>query len=924
MTYCTRCGEPAIGYGVYCASCGAQIVHPNLAEGSAEPERPTQDAPGRDLARPDAQAQTVYVPWRAWMWPPGQLRRSVIAGLGTFASSVVLSGVLATILLLAVLSAISAIFGGIGGQSAATAPDSSNLGDLLRVYVPFSAYLFFASHLGPLDASGLGGATYSVVGIGSLTIALSAVLIPFFVQRRAERKLPISTAGTAFLRGSFVGVPYLLGAVVLYVPSVVSIGPSALGLSLRPSPFGIVLAGLLAGLGGGLGGASVRVLKGGMASSAVRGAARATAGIALGVVVTTVIAATWFAITLATQSSSQSVSSSTVQTPSAALQHLGWAIAALVPYYLFNAIALIWSATLDGALFSASSLHPLLYAGPAIGAALGALQLRLRADRVEQVSYATCFALGTAAIGLATTPEIVNGASLLPNAWLGIAVAALMGAAAALAAPHVLTFAPVRAFASGGLAWALKPLLGLWPRDLDDHSPQSPVARIKPRPKATHPVRLHVGAMYAAIAIGLLILLSGGLLANSQLTNRFSPEAAALAYLSAQTEGDVNGMWALMTFNTKALSAPSPFLTRGALKAMLAVAGNRDLSAFNLAHSTREDDSDYSVTINFKRAGEPATADLHLQRDSTHANWLIYPYWRVVVVPSVVNITTYQPAGQLTLDGIDTGLSSTTGSIVVIPGLHRLDLAPTDIFAGDSRLIDASGDVDVAFDAHPSATTSAALAKAIGSYIAQCAQARSLNPSGCPNSASPIAGYRQSRIHWTPVGDPLVGNTVNSGAAMDSVVGSGAWQMHISFDYWSDSGSARVRRWDQDITGTFSVTLLWNGSEFVVTTQTGATLSATNGASSVPAPSITAVFSSVQVFGGSSWNVSGQYFTPRQTVEAFLHQSPYPGSAAALGLVVSPDGTFSGYFPLASHPGAATIEACDSAGLCATVPITAP
>jgi len=290
----------------------------------------------------------------------------------------------------------------------------------------------------------------------------------------------------------------------------------------------------------------------------------------------------------------------------------------------------------------------------------------------------------------------------------------------------------------------------------------------------------------------------------------------------------------------------------------------------------------------------------------------------------MIKITKYQHAGQLSLDGLVTGLSSETGSIAVIPGLHRLDLASTDIFASDSRVVDASVDTTVAFSAQLSSTAFGSLKQAIGVLFAQCARAQMLNPPGCPNAASPIAGYRQSRIQWTLVGDPVASMSVGAGDVIDSVIASGEWQMHVSFDYWSNSGSARVKRWDQDVTGTFSVALRWNGTDFAASTPTGTTVSATDGASSLPVPTITSVFTNVQVYGGPSWNVQGRYFTPRQTVEAFLYQPPYPWSAAALGLVVSPDGTFSGYFPLASHPGKATIKACDSANVCATVLVTTP
>lgn len=147
--------------------------------------------------------------------------------------------------------------------------------------------------------------------------------------------------------------------------------------------------------------------------------------------------------------------------------------------------------------------------------------------------------------------------------------------------------------------------------------------------------------------------------------------------------------------------------------------------------------------------------------------------------------------------------------------------------------------------------------------------------------------------------------------------------MHVAFDYWSNSSYARVKRWDQDLTGDFSDTLNWNGAGFDVASQAGATSAKTNGTSSVPPPSITA-----ERLGASfTWLVAGQYFTPGQRVEAFLYEppnSPSFSSADAPGVFVRMDGTFTGNFELASHPGPAMIKACDFTFTCATVTVSAP
>jgi hypothetical protein len=180
------------------------------------------------------------------------------------------------------------------------------------------------------------------------------------------------------------------------------------------------------------------------------------------------------------------------------------------------------------------------------------------------------------------------------------------------------------------------------------------------------------------------------------------------------------------------------------------------------------------------------------------------------------------------------------------------------------------------------------------------------------------------------VGDPFANVKLSSGDAAETVIASGDWQMHVSYDYWWDSGRRPIERWDEDISGNFTDTLHWNGSGFDITSYSGAMLAHTHGTSSVPKPSITAVAQYALANGGHAWQVLGQYFTPGDPVYVYLYD-PYDApvwiASYAPGSSVRSDGTFTisnwrldGTF----RHSTAMVKACDTSNVCATVQITAP
>lgn len=758
--------------------------------------------------------------------------RLAVGGVVSFIVTGGLSAILGTVLIFAAVSAISSLLGGSTAGVTSAAPTSqpaspSDITAALRSVLAFMGYTFFAGHFTPIEASGLGGATYSLVGVGSVTIAAVAMLVPFFFTRALEKAFPSPTLAGAVGRGLVIAAPYGILCLGLYFPSFVSIGSDQFGISLHPSGLGLVLPAVLVGVGGAMGAASVRAVLNPAASSATRGAARATLAIFVGVLATALIVAIWLTVEALTNQSanaSSAVSGAPLLPPTTttgnaaqltpAARNLGWSLLTLVPFYLGNVLSLIWSATLGGDLFSNSSWHPILYLGPIIGAVIGALQLRKQPDRIEQASFALCFSVATGAIAFLTTPAIVNGPALLHSAWTAVLVALVIGAVAAFVGPYLLVARPIAVISDRPpMTWVVKPLLGLWPGDAlrPQDFVQSPSRPPTALPRLTRP--------HAVGALVVVALTLGAIIGNAQLSARYSPEATAIAYLQAISRGDADTVWSMVSYEGGSATS-SPLLSKAALRRMLSYSANTSLSAIRVSDSARDDDSHYTVGLSLTKDGQPTTMRLHLRRDASRSNLVIYPSWRVVIAPTNIQITSFKHAGTIYVDDFQVGLSDGGGLIAVIPGQHNVALAPTDIFEGNSQVVDASNDASATFTATLTAQATTAVAKSIGDLFARCAASQQLSPPNCPNSTYGLGDHR-SGVHWSLVGDPTSGMQLTIGNAEDTIAASGQWKMHVAYNYWYDFDASYVQNWDEDVSGYFDDTLHWNGGGFDITNQSG-------------------------------------------------------------------------------------------------------
>jgi hypothetical protein len=742
--------------------------------------------------------------------------RILVAGLVTYLTTAGMSLILAMIL---VFVAITALATALGGTSLGSMPSQSataqqlsvsDLETLLRTLISFTGYTFFASHITPIEASALGGATYGVIGIGSATITLFAILLPFVLARRTERTTPSPSTTAAAARGFAIAVPYWVGALALYLASFISVGTSQLGVSIHPSGLALLIPAVLVGVGGALGAASIRPPVDSLPKSVVAGLARASIAIVVGIVATVLIVVVVYAVQSATGASSPSTTGSIPSSPAA--RDLGWGLLALVPFYIFNAAGVIWSAALGGLLFKDTVWSVVVLLGPAFGALAGATQLRRSPDRFEQASFALGFGAGTWLIALVTTPAIINGPSALPAPVPAVLVALAFGAVAGFLGPYLLSVPPIHTIAaSRPMGWIVRPVLAMWPADVRVES-----STIQMDDRLSLPGFGRVQAISAGL---LIVLIAAGVLANSQLSSRFSPEHAVLDYLNAQTRGDADAMWSIAAYES-ASGTGGELLSKAALAKMLTDPANTAISSVRITDTVRADDSNYTVTAQMKRGGQDLTLSIHVRKDSSRSNWLLYPAWRVVIPATTIAITAYTHAGVVKVDGFTSNMTTASASVEVIPGHHEVSLEPTDIFAGESQPVDATTDASVTFKATLNAAASTAVDKAISDLFSRCAATHQISPSACPNS-SYAAGNHQSNVKWTLVGDPTSSMQLAIGDQLDTITASGQWKMHLSYTYWYDFDPTYLESWDQDVSGYFDDTLHWNGSGFDITSQSG-------------------------------------------------------------------------------------------------------
>lgn len=280
---------------------------------------------------------------------------------------------------------------------------------------------------------------------------------------------------------------------------------------------------------------------------------------------------------------------------------------------------------------------------------------------------------------------------------------------------------------------------------------------------------------YQVGVLAVIIAIVAAVIGNSYLTRLYSPDGAVRAYMSALQSGDANSAWTQMQVAAPASGATVSATDEHALAAALSIA-KPDIRSFSIASSTQANSTTASVVVSYDTSTGSKQASYLVERSGT-TRFGIYPSWRVVVVPTVLQLNLPPGSSGLKIDGQQFAAAAGKATIAVLPLPHKIVINRTALFAEQTLSVDSSQSSGGNL-AYSPRLTDAGLAKAKTALQAAFAACTTqTNPflapgSGCPQSANGASSAGQ----WRLVGDPTADLEITFSRDL-SLVASGHYQM---------------------------------------------------------------------------------------------------------------------------------------------------
>jgi len=313
----------------------------------------------------------------------------------------------------------------------------------------------------------------------------------------------------------------------------------------------------------------------------------------------------------------------------------------------------------------------------------------------------------------------------------------------------------------------------------------------------------------------LVVIVAAAVLGNLEMSGTYSSERAVRDFLSAQSRGDVNAMWANGLYQGGE-GAYHTFFTKDALTAMMKNPVNRQLSRVKVLGVRHLDSNTDAVTTSFYSNGSQQTTDFKVLKDAARTHLILYPSWRVVPSPGTIDFNYPNQAGTIAIDGI--ALPDSAGSSVsVIAGVHQVVMSGNPILKDVSQTVDVSlpslsGSVTLADSLSPPALDAAR--KAVRDAFAACDASKDSYCPGhtynAPNDGAqyfldlPVGHVFYSRYTVALVGDP----TADMTTSFESTDG------HLSVTGTCDTTLSTDRGKVVPHSGTYDGKLVWDGTKF--------------------------------------------------------------------------------------------------------------
>ena len=276
--------------------------------------------------------------------------------------------------------------------------------------------------------------------------------------------------------------------------------------------------------------------------------------------------------------------------------------------------------------------------------------------------------------------------------------------------------------------------------------------------------------------VGALFLL--GLVANAYLAQATEPSSAVSEYLSAIKAGQASAAWSSVQVAAPSSAISASLIDEAALQSALRT-GRPDIKAFDITGSRYLDADHTAAAVDVTYETDAGSAQMTFQVErSAEKRFGVYPVWRVLIKPTIIDITLPSASPGVMLDGKQLELPHASDTVAVWPLPHRLTLLGTQILAAQDLSLDAFAKDKLSVAAEPKLTPAgrASVSSALKAAFAQCIAQTSLRPDGCPQSFDD--GFATSGV-WSLVGDPSqhVAIAFNK---QENLIASGHYQMVLA------------------------------------------------------------------------------------------------------------------------------------------------
>jgi hypothetical protein len=258
---------------------------------------------------------------------------------------------------------------------------------------------------------------------------------------------------------------------------------------------------------------------------------------------------------------------------------------------------------------------------------------------------------------------------------------------------------------------------------------------------------------YQISAAMVVLLVVAALGANFYLAQQYQPAGAVSAYLTALHAKDADAAWNAVLVEAPRDPADASLTDLTALRRALAQ-GAPDIKAFDVTATSYLDSTQASasVAVSYQTSSGTRQTTFQVVR-GPERHFGIYPSWRVVIQPAIIELTLPPSVDSVLIDGRAVELSGSTSTVAVWPLRHQITFPGSALLREQSVVVDAFDSTRAEVAAQPALTAEgeAAAITAVKQAFAQCAAQTSLHPDGCPQRYDDAFAGSGS---WRLIGDP--------------------------------------------------------------------------------------------------------------------------------------------------------------------------